>query len=469
MRPLGGVIGDRVAQFGIFIVSEQEVAVGPAALAGARVGVQGPADDQAFAGDGVDAEQVAVGQGAAGLPGLDGAVVAGGDDQVAGAGFGAVGDGDRGAVLDDAEGNEFIADAAVELAAQRVVGGHQQGVGAVGGQRDVGGCGGVHHLLRFPAADPGVLVVLGQHGGVAVAQPQAGLLFPGGAEPDGFGEPGVAQGAGEQGHAAAVFYCLQLAGVSGQDDLGAAGLGVGDQVGQVRAGDHRSLIDDQQRAGSDGEGATGAAAARQVAQELRAVVGHRDPGGQGVAGRLGRGDPDHRAQAGFRPGAGGLGQDPRFAGPGGGVDNGYALAVGQDTQRGGGLVLTQAGARALVLRVFGRVTGERVFELREVRAERAGGLRAGQARRVARAGLGEHAFFHGQLRAGGVPHAAVPLVDAAPVGAQQAGWRLGRLGCLHAQDRLELAAQGAVGEAFEQRSGRGRVLSGAGQGPGPGT
>ena len=65
---------------------------------------------------------------------------------------GAVGDVDRGAGLDDAQGDEVVADAAGQLAAQRVVGGHQQGVGAVGGQRDVGGRGGVHHLLRFPAA-----------------------------------------------------------------------------------------------------------------------------------------------------------------------------------------------------------------------------------------------------------------------------------------------------------------------------
>ena len=63
----------------------------------------------------------------------------------------------------------------------------------------------------------------------------------------------------------------------------------------------------------------------------------------------------------------------RFAGSGRGVDDGYALTVGQDPQRGGGLVFTQAGARALVLRA-GRVAGERVFELREVRAERAGGF-----------------------------------------------------------------------------------------------
>ena len=89
---LGGVVGDRVAEFGIFIAGEQEVAVGPAPLPGARVGVQRPADDQAVFGDRLDAEQVAVGQRPAGLARLDRVVVLGADDQVAGAGPGAVGD-----------------------------------------------------------------------------------------------------------------------------------------------------------------------------------------------------------------------------------------------------------------------------------------------------------------------------------------------------------------------------------------
>ena len=105
-------------------------------------------------------------------------VVAGADDQVTGAGPGAVGDGDRGPVLDDAEGDEVLADPAVQLAAQRVIGGHQQRVGAAGGQGDVGGRGGVHDLLRLAADDAAVLVVLGQDRGVAVAQPQAGVPFP---------------------------------------------------------------------------------------------------------------------------------------------------------------------------------------------------------------------------------------------------------------------------------------------------
>ena len=190
---LGGVVGDRISQFGIFVVLEHKVSVGPAALPGYRVGVQGPADEQAAPGDGLDTEQVAVGQGPAGLAGLDAVVVAGADDQVAGTGPGGVGDGDCGAAGDDAHGDEVLADAAVQLAAQRVIRRHQQRVGAAGGQGDVCGRGGIHHLLRLAADDPGVLVILGQHAGVPVAQPQAGGLFPGGAEPDGFGQPGVAQ------------------------------------------------------------------------------------------------------------------------------------------------------------------------------------------------------------------------------------------------------------------------------------
>ena len=102
-----------------------------------------------------------------GSPASTRVVVAGADDQVPRAGRGAVGDGDRGAGLDDAEADQVVADPAGQFAAQRVVGGHQQGVRAVQGQRDVGGRGGVHHLLRVAADDPAVLVVLGQHAGVA--------------------------------------------------------------------------------------------------------------------------------------------------------------------------------------------------------------------------------------------------------------------------------------------------------------
>jgi hypothetical protein len=64
-----------------------------------------------------------------------------------------------------------------------------------------------------------MLVVVGEHGGVTVAQPQAGGLFPGLAEPHRLGQANVAEAVGEQGHAAAVGHGLQLAGVPGQDQL----------------------------------------------------------------------------------------------------------------------------------------------------------------------------------------------------------------------------------------------------------
>jgi hypothetical protein len=68
--------------------------------------------------------------------------------------------------------------------------------------------------------------------------------------------------------------------------------------------------------------------------------------------------------------------------------------------------------------------------------------------------LGEHAFFHCQLRAGGVPHSPVPLVNAAPVGAQQAARNIHRLGRFQAQHRLELRPQRAVREVLQQRGRR---------------
>ena len=61
----------------VFVVRVQELAVRPAALPGFPVGLQRPAHQQAATGDRVDAQQVIVGQGAAGLPCLDPAVVTG--------------------------------------------------------------------------------------------------------------------------------------------------------------------------------------------------------------------------------------------------------------------------------------------------------------------------------------------------------------------------------------------------------
>jgi len=55
------VVGDRVAQLGLVVAGVKELLAGPPALAGGRVGGQGPADDQPGWGERLDAEQVAVG------------------------------------------------------------------------------------------------------------------------------------------------------------------------------------------------------------------------------------------------------------------------------------------------------------------------------------------------------------------------------------------------------------------------
>jgi hypothetical protein len=98
----------------------------------------------------------------------------------------------------------------------------------------------------------------------------------------------------------------------------------------------------------------------------------------------------------------------------------------------------------------------------QVGAERVRGLRAGQARRVG-AGLRAHTSFHDQLRAGRVAGAAMTPVDAAAVGAAQAGRDFGGFGCLQADDGLPLGLQCPVGQVFQQGGGRGGVCPGAGK------
>jgi hypothetical protein len=65
----------------------------------------------------------------------------------------------------------------------------------------------------------------------------------------------------------------------------------------------------------------------------------------------------------------------------------------------------------------------------------------------------------------GVPDAAVPLVDTAPVGAQQAARNLRWLWRLQAHHRLKLRGQRPVCETFEQGGGRAGLDPGAGQHP----
>ena len=190
---LGGMPGDRVRQVGCLVALVSEGAVGEAALAGGWVGVEQAADHDAAAGDGLDPEHIAVGQGPAGLAGLDAVVVGPADDQVPGGGLGAIGDLDGQACVDEAEVDQVVADPLGEFPAAGPVGRHQQHIapGQVAG--DVGANGLVHGMVGRGAPDAAVLVVLIQRGGIPLTQAEGGGAFPGGGEPDRFGELDVAE------------------------------------------------------------------------------------------------------------------------------------------------------------------------------------------------------------------------------------------------------------------------------------
>ena len=146
---LRGMVSDRIAQLSSFVACEQEVPVGPAAPSGFRVRIERPANEQPIVGDVVDAQQVAVGQGPAGFPGLHPWSLRVHTIRSPGLAV-PVGDAHGRPGPDDSEADQVIADAAGQFPAQCVVGGHQQGVGAVHGERDVGGRGGIHHRSGSP-------------------------------------------------------------------------------------------------------------------------------------------------------------------------------------------------------------------------------------------------------------------------------------------------------------------------------
>ena len=96
-----------------------------------------------------------------------------------------------------------------------------------------------------------MLVVLIQGGGVADAEAEGGGAFPGGSEPDRFGELDIAEPVREERHCAAAFDGGELLLVSGQDELAAVASGVSDDGGEVADGDHGCLVGHDQRAGRD--------------------------------------------------------------------------------------------------------------------------------------------------------------------------------------------------------------------------
>jgi len=243
---LGGVPGYRVGEVRCLVAVIAEGTVCELALSGGRIGVEHPADHDAAAGNRLDPQDVAVGQGPAGLARLEAVVVGPADDQVPGRGLAAVGDPDSAAVVDEAEVDQVVANALGEFAAAGPVRGHEQdgAAGQVGGEVGAGAL--VYGLIRWGAADAAVLVVLVQRGAVAGTEAERGRAFPGGGEPDRFDELDVAEPVGEEHHGAAAFDRGELFLVSGQDELAAVAGGIFSEGGQVGDGNHGAFVSQDQ-------------------------------------------------------------------------------------------------------------------------------------------------------------------------------------------------------------------------------
>ena len=97
----------------------------------------------------------------------------------------------------------------------------------------VGFRGLVHGLIGRGAADPAVLVVVIQRGGDPLAQPQRGVAFPLGGEPDRLGQLHISEPVGEQHHRAAALDGGELLLVPGEHQLAAVARRVVDERGQV--------------------------------------------------------------------------------------------------------------------------------------------------------------------------------------------------------------------------------------------
>jgi hypothetical protein len=104
------VPGDRVGQIRRLVAGVAEGPIGEPPVAGGRVWVEEAADHDAAAGDGLDPQDVAVGQGPAGLAVLEAVVVGSADDQVPGGGLGAVSNPDAPACVDQAQVDQVVSD-----------------------------------------------------------------------------------------------------------------------------------------------------------------------------------------------------------------------------------------------------------------------------------------------------------------------------------------------------------------------
>ncbi len=175
-------------------------------------------------GVGLDAPDVAIRYPSA-VTVLNGAAVRPGLDEIPGAGVVAVGVRDRGVLLDQAEPGEVGAGAGGQLCGLLVGRGDEQGVAAADAVGEPMPICAACHLLGGALGKPSVPVVVGQRGGVAVAQAQRGFPLPSLLHALHGGELVVAVLAGEHGEGPASADAGKLGRVADEQQLGAGLLG----------------------------------------------------------------------------------------------------------------------------------------------------------------------------------------------------------------------------------------------------
>ena len=99
----------------------------------------------------------------------------------------------------------------------------------------------------LPPSDAGPQVVVGEHGGVAGSQAQAGLAFPVGGEAAHLAQLGGADVVDDQGEDAAGGGGGELLVVADQQQFGAVAVAQSGEVVDDLAGRHGRLVEDDQR------------------------------------------------------------------------------------------------------------------------------------------------------------------------------------------------------------------------------
>ena len=341
-------------------------------------------------------------------------VVLPGDDQVTDAGPGTVPQRRTRPVTDHAQVHQVLTDPLGKLPARVVTLGHQQDVPARQVRSQIRLPRLIHDAVSVTAADAAVLVVLGEHGGVAGPQPQRGLPLPLGGEPDRLDELRVLELAVDQFGAAAGFHGGQLPVVAGFDDLAAAGLDVGYEGQKVFQRDLCGFVEEDHRARLDRDWAEDAASFFGVPEHLRDVVcvdlrGFREHVPRGLADR----HPDDGAHACLLPHPPGLRERVRLPGTGRPDNRGHDPRARQ--RRVGRRRLPHADTTGQLPGGFLGAFPARGLQGLRGGAEKLRRLLPGQVRGRLPAGGGHEFLLTGQLHLGGVPGRPRPGVLAAAV------------------------------------------------------